>query len=66
MADTTEAEARGWTLSEDGKAIEKTYRFGNFIEAFGVFGLLWSRIVFDILKINLRVIHVGPGRFFHL
>ena len=35
MADTTEAEARGWTLSEDGKAIEKTYRFGNFIEAFG-------------------------------
>ena len=25
----------GWSLSEDGLAIEKTYRFPSFVEAFG-------------------------------
>src|SRR5881296_67723 len=25
----------GWSLSEDGSAIEKTYRFTSFVEAFG-------------------------------
>lgn len=27
---TPDLEAAGWTLSEDGKAISKTYRFKNF------------------------------------
>ena len=27
--------AQGWTLREDGAAIEKTYAFANFVEAFG-------------------------------
>lgn len=26
---------QGWTLSEDGKALEKSFRFKNFSEAFG-------------------------------
>lgn len=25
----------GWTVTEDGKAIEKSYKFANFVEAFG-------------------------------
>lgn len=25
----------GWTLEEGGRAITRTYRFGNFVEAFG-------------------------------
>ena len=25
----------GWTLSDDGTAISKTFKFGNFVEAFG-------------------------------
>ena len=33
--DTSALEAAGWTKSADGKAIEKTFKFGNFIEAFG-------------------------------
>ncbi|MEM6596238.1 MAG: 4a-hydroxytetrahydrobiopterin dehydratase [Pseudomonadota bacterium] len=33
--DTSALEAAGWIKSADGKAIEKTYKFGNFIEAFG-------------------------------
>ncbi|WP_298295427.1 4a-hydroxytetrahydrobiopterin dehydratase [uncultured Litoreibacter sp.] len=35
MTDTTDLEQNGWTRSEDGKAIEKTFKFGNFVEAFG-------------------------------
>lgn len=33
--DTSEIEANGWVKSEDGKAIEKTFKFGNFTQAFG-------------------------------
>ena len=33
--DTSALEAGGWNKSEDGKALEKTFKFGNFIEAFG-------------------------------
>jgi 4a-hydroxytetrahydrobiopterin dehydratase len=29
------AKLGGWTLREDGKAIVKTFKFKNFIEAFG-------------------------------
>jgi len=25
----------GWTTADDGKAIEKTFKFKNFVEAFG-------------------------------
>ncbi len=34
----------GWTLSPDGKAIEKTYQFRNFIAAFGFMteAALWA------------------------
>jgi 4a-hydroxytetrahydrobiopterin dehydratase len=28
-------EAPGWSLSKDGKGIEKTFKFKDFIEAFG-------------------------------
>ncbi len=27
--------SQGWTLRDDGAAIEKTYTFANFVEAFG-------------------------------
>ncbi|MEM7526423.1 MAG: 4a-hydroxytetrahydrobiopterin dehydratase [Pseudomonadota bacterium] len=30
---TAELEQAGWALSADGKAIEKTFRFGNFRDA---------------------------------
>ncbi|MCY4333548.1 MAG: 4a-hydroxytetrahydrobiopterin dehydratase [Litoreibacter sp.] len=33
--DTSALEATGWSKSADGKAIEKTFKFGNFVEAFG-------------------------------
>ena len=29
------AKLSGWSLREDGKAIVKTFKFGNFVEAFG-------------------------------
>jgi 4a-hydroxytetrahydrobiopterin dehydratase len=29
------AECPGWTLREDGKAIERSFRFADFSEAFG-------------------------------
>lgn len=35
MIATLLAETAGWTLSNDGKAIEKTFRFTNFNAAFG-------------------------------
>ena len=35
MTDTTELERNGWTKSADGKAMEKTFKFANFVEAFG-------------------------------
>lgn len=33
--DTSALESSGWTKTTDGKAIEKTFKFGNFVEAFG-------------------------------
>jgi 4a-hydroxytetrahydrobiopterin dehydratase len=33
--DTSALEASGWSRSDDGKALEKTFKFGNFVEAFG-------------------------------
>ncbi len=30
-----ELSATGWTLAEDREALVKTYRFANFVEAFG-------------------------------
>ncbi|MEM7470307.1 MAG: 4a-hydroxytetrahydrobiopterin dehydratase [Pseudomonadota bacterium] len=33
--DTSALEAAGWEKSTDGKAIEKTFKFKNFVEAFG-------------------------------
>ncbi|QQA42611.1 4a-hydroxytetrahydrobiopterin dehydratase [Pelagovum pacificum] len=34
-AEKNAAVAAGWTLSDDGTAIEKTFEFRNFVEAFG-------------------------------
>ena len=35
MTDTSALEQNGWTKSADGKALEKTFKFANFVEAFG-------------------------------
>ncbi len=35
MIDVTALEAQGWQKSGDGKAIEKTFKFANFPQAFG-------------------------------
>jgi len=35
MTDTAELEQNGWTKSSDGTALEKTFKFANFVEAFG-------------------------------
>ncbi|MDA8746593.1 4a-hydroxytetrahydrobiopterin dehydratase [Litoreibacter sp.] len=32
---TAALEATGWNKSGDGKALEKTFKFGNFTQAFG-------------------------------
>ena len=34
-AEIAAATAAGWGLSDDSTAIEKTFEFGNFVEAFG-------------------------------
>ena len=40
---TSELQASGWTVSEDGKAIEKTFKFKNFRDA-----MAWmTRIAFE-------------------
>ncbi len=33
--DLTPLTDAGWTMADDGKSVEKTYKFGNFVEAFG-------------------------------
>lgn len=33
--DISQLEQTGWIKTEDGKAIEKTFKFGNFTQAFG-------------------------------
>ncbi|MEY2962120.1 MAG: hypothetical protein RLZ60_1950, partial [Pseudomonadota bacterium] len=33
--DITTLAARGWTTTDDGTAIQKTFVFRNFIDAFG-------------------------------
>ena len=38
----------GWTLGEDGKAIEKSYRFKDFSEAFGFL----TRVAMHSEKVN--------------
>ncbi len=35
MTDTAELENNGWAKTGDGKALEKTFKFSNFVEAFG-------------------------------
>ncbi len=35
MTDTAELENNGWAKTADGKALEKTFKFSNFVEAFG-------------------------------
>jgi len=35
MTDTAALEQNGWTKSSDGTALEKTFKFANFVEAFG-------------------------------
>lgn len=35
MTDTSALEQNGWTKSANGKALEKTFKFANFVEAFG-------------------------------
>ncbi|MEM9583874.1 MAG: 4a-hydroxytetrahydrobiopterin dehydratase [Pseudomonadota bacterium] len=35
MTDTEHLTAAGWTITEDGKAAEKTFKFGTFTQAFG-------------------------------
>jgi 4a-hydroxytetrahydrobiopterin dehydratase len=35
MIDTATLEQNGWAKSSDGKALEKTFKFTNFVEAFG-------------------------------
>lgn len=35
MIDTATLEQNGWAKSSDGTALEKTFKFTNFVEAFG-------------------------------
>lgn len=35
MIDTATLEQNGWNKSSDGTALEKTFKFTNFVEAFG-------------------------------
>ncbi len=35
MIDTATLEQNGWSKSSDGTALEKTFKFANFVEAFG-------------------------------
>ncbi len=35
MTDTAALEANGWAKTPDGTALEKTFKFANFVEAFG-------------------------------
>lgn len=41
-------ELSGWTLEDDGKAINKTFKFASFVEAFG----FMTRCAFAAEKMN--------------